>query len=188
MATPQATVLDALAQRLAKDPDGAYVDVDGVARSAREIDARVDAARGRFTAQVKGGDAFLRSAKAVLVFPGVVQAGMGVGGQYGEGALRIGGRTAAYYSIASASIGLQLGAQKKDIILVFLQEGALKGFQAKDGWQVGVDGSAVLVDLGAQASIDSTKYNQPIVGFVVGQKGLMYNLTLEGSKISKLKK
>src|SRR5713101_1933902 len=158
------------------------------AKTARAIEASVNAARGQFIAQVKGGDAFLRSAKAVLVFPGVVQAGIGIGGQYGEGALRIGGRTASYYSIASASIGLQLGAQHKDIILVFLQERALRSFQAKDGWQVGVDGSVVLADVGAQASIDSTKYNQPIVGFVVGQKGLMYNLTLEGSKISKLQK
>jgi len=158
------------------------------AKTARAIEASVNAARGQFIAQVKGGDAFLRSAKAVLVFPGVVQAGIGIGGQYGEGALRIGGRTASYYSIASASIGLQLGAQQKDIILVFLQERALRSFQAKDGWQVGVDGSVVLADVGAQASIDSTKYNQPIVGFVVGQKGLMYNLTLEGSKISKLQK
>jgi lipid-binding SYLF domain-containing protein len=158
------------------------------AKTAREIDASVSAARGRFVKQVKGADAFLRAAKAVLVFPGVVQAGLGVGGEYGEGALRIGGKTAGYYSIASGSIGLQLGAQKKDIILVFLQEAPLRSLQEKDTWQVGVDGSVVLANLGAEASIDSTKYNQPVVGFVVGQKGLMYNLTLEGSKISKLQR
>ena len=102
--------------------------------------------------------------------------------------LRIGAKTVEYYSIGAASIGLQLGAQKKDIILVFLQDSALKDFRASEGWQVGVDGSVVVVDLGADASIDTTKMNKPIVGFVVGQQGLMYNLTLEGSKISKLKK
>jgi lipid-binding SYLF domain-containing protein len=158
------------------------------AKTAQEIDAGVNAVLDRFTAQVKGSRQLLQTAKGVLVFAGVIKAGIGVGGEYGEGALRIRGRTAAYYSIASASIGLQLGAQKKDIVIVFLQDEALKKFQASEGWQVGVDGSVVLVDLGAGASLDTTKINQPIVGFVIGQKGLMYNLTLEGSKISKLKK
>lgn len=158
------------------------------AKTAKEIDASVDAALERFVKQVKGSAELLQVAKGVLVFAGVIKAGVGVGGEYGEGALRIGGKTAAYYSIASASVGLQFGAQMKDIILVFLQDEALRKFQASQGWQVGVDGSVVLIDVGAGGSIDTTKINQPIVGFVVGQKGLMYNLTLEGSKISKLKK
>jgi hypothetical protein len=109
-------------------------------------------------------------------------------GEYGEGALRIHSKTAAYYNIKAGSVGFQLGAQKKDIILVFLQQKALTDFRAANGWQAGVDGSVVLVNVGGQASIDSTKFNQPIVGFVVGQQGLMYNLTLEGSKISKMPK
>lgn len=158
------------------------------AKTAREIDASVNAALDRFMKQVKGSREFLRTAKGVLVFAEVIKAGAGIGGEYGEGALRIRGKTVAYYSIGSASIGLQLGIQQKDIILVFLQDKALKDFRAKEGWQVGVDGSVVIVDLGVQASIDSTKLNQPIVGFVSSQKGLMYNLTLEGSKISKMRK
>jgi len=160
----------------------------GHAKTAQEIDASVNAVLDRFMAQVKNSNQFLHNAKGVLVFAGVIKAGIGIGGEYGEGALRIGGKTAAYYSIGAASIGLQLGAQKKDIIIVFLQDEALKKFQMSQGWQVGVDGSVVVVDLGADASIDTTKINQPVVGFVIGQKGLMYNLTLEGSKISKLKK
>ncbi len=157
------------------------------AKTAREIDASVNAALDRFTIQVKGSKEFIQGAKGVLVFAEVLQAGAGIGGQYGEGALRIRGKTVAYYNITSASVGFQLGAQVKDIILVFLQDQALKDFRAKDGWQAGVDGSVVLLDQGAQASLDTTKFNQPIVGFVVGQKGLMYNLTLEGTKISKMK-
>jgi lipid-binding SYLF domain-containing protein len=158
------------------------------ARTAQEIDASANAALDRFYKQVGGSRELLQRAKGVLVLPGVIKAGIGVGGEYGEGALRVNGRTVAYYSIAAASIGLQLGAQKKDIIIVFLEESALNKFQVSQGWQVGVDGSVVLIDVGANASIDTSKINQPIVGFVVGQKGLMYNLTLEGSKISKLKK
>lgn len=158
------------------------------AKTAQEIDAGVNSVLDRFTKQVRGSRELLRTAKGVLVFAGVLKAGIGVGGEYGEGALRMGGRTAAYYSIAAASIGFQLGAQKKDIVIVFLQDEALRKFRASQGWQVGVDGSVVLIDVGAEASIDTTKINQPIVGFVIGQKGLMYNLTLEGTKISKLKK
>ncbi len=158
------------------------------ARSAQEIDASVTTVLNRFTQQVKGSRELLQTAKGVLVFADVIKAGIGVGGEYGEGALRIRGRTVAYYSIAAASIGIQFGVQKKDIIIVFLQDKALQDFQTSEGWQVGVDGSVVLVDLGAGGSIDSSKVNKPIVGFVVGQKGLMYNLTLEGAKITKLKK
>ncbi|MDP2857302.1 MAG: YSC84-related protein [Bacillota bacterium] len=158
------------------------------AKTAREIDVSVNAAMGRFMQQVKGSKEFLQASKGILVFAGVWKAGAGIGGQYGEGALRIRGQTVAYYNITSASIGFQLGIQKKDIILVFLQDSALRKFRASEGWQVGVDGAVVLVDQGAAASINTRKFDEPIVGFVVGEKGLMYNLTLEGSKISKMRK
>ena len=158
------------------------------AKTAKEIDTNVDASLERFTKEVKGADEFLKSAKGVLVLSGVVKGGIGIGGEYGEGALRIDGKTVDYYSTSAASIGFQLGGQKKDIMLVFMQEDALKKFRENSGWKVGVDGSVALVTLGAGASIDTTKINEPIVGFVFGQKGLMYNLTLEGSKFSKLKK
>jgi lipid-binding SYLF domain-containing protein len=161
------------------------------ARPAAQINTATDRALAQFTAQVRGGQQLLATAKGVLVFPDVIKAGAGIGAEFGEGALRVRGQTVAYYSFASASIGLQLGVQKKDIIIVFLQDAALSRFRAKgpnEGWQVGVDGSVVMVNVGAGASIDTEKINQPIIGFVVGQKGLMYNLTLEGSKITKINK
>jgi lipid-binding SYLF domain-containing protein len=158
------------------------------AATAQEIDARVNAALTRFYGEVVGARDLVQRSRGVLVFAGVIKAGIGIGGEYGEGALRVGGSTVAYYSIAAASIGFQLGAQRKDVVIVFLQDSALRKFRASEGWQVGADGSVVLVDVGAGTSIDSTKLNQPIVGFVVGQRGLMYNLTLEGSKITKMQK
>jgi lipid-binding SYLF domain-containing protein len=154
------------------------------AATAKELDAKVDAALDRFYKEVKGAQDFLNKAQGVCVFAGVVKAGLGIGGEYGEGALRIGGKTVDYYSIGSGSIGLQFGAQKKDVIIVFLEAGALDKFRKSSGWKAGVDGSVVLVDLGAGKSIDTKNIKAPIVGFIVGQKGLMYNLTLEGSKIS----
>jgi lipid-binding SYLF domain-containing protein len=161
---------------------------DAYAKTAKEIDVSVDVALENFHKQVKGGKDFLKSAKGVLVFPSVLKAGIGVGGEYGEGALRIGGKTVDYYNTAAASIGFQLGAQKKTIILVFMQQEALKNFRASSGWKAGVDGSVALITVGVEGSIDTTKIKDPIVGFVFGQKGLMYNLTLEGSKYTKLKK
>lgn len=158
------------------------------AATAAKIDAKVDAALERFHKEVKGAAEFLQAAKGVLVFAGVIKAGIGIGGERGEGALRIGGKTVDYYSITSASIGLQLGAQKKDVILVFMESQALDKFRASEGWKAGLDGSVALIDIGVGKSIDTATVKAPIVGFVVGQQGLMYNLTLEGSKIHKLKK
>ncbi len=156
------------------------------AKSAKEIDVRVDTALERFNNDIKGGKEFLKTAKGVLVFPSVIKAGIGIGGEYGEGALRINGKTVDYYSTAAASIGFQLGAQSKTVIVVFMQADALKKFRASSGWEAGVDGSVALIELGAGGSIDTTNIKSPIVGFVFGNKGLMYNLTLEGSKYTKI--
>ena len=157
-----------------------------LAKSAKEIDISVDVALEQFEEDIKGGKEFLNSAKGVLVFPSVIKAGIGVGGEYGEGALRIGGKTADYYSTAAASIGFQLGAQSKRVIVVFMQEAALKKFRESQGWEAGVDGSVALIKLGAGGTIDTTNIKSPIVGFVFSNKGLMYNLTLEGSKYTKI--
>ena len=158
------------------------------AASATEIDIKVDAAIKRFKTEVQGGAIFLKKAKGVLVFPEVMKAGFGIGGEYGEGALRINGKTVDYYSTASASIGFQMGAQLKTVVMVFLQQGALDKFRKSSGWEAGVDGSVALIQLGAGKDINTVNMNDPIVGFVFSNKGLMYNLTLEGSKITRLKK
>ncbi len=93
-----------------------------------------------------------------------------------------------YYSTAAASIGFQIGAQLKTVVLVFLAEEALKQFRASDGWKAGVDGSVALVTLGAGKDLNTVNMKEPIVGFVISNKGLMYNLTLEGSKFTRLKR
>ncbi len=156
------------------------------AASETEIDIKVDATLKLFQTEVLGGEEFLKRAKGVMVFPDIVKAGLFVGGEYGEGALRIDGKTAAFYSTAAASIGFQLGVQQKAVMLVFLEEPALKSFRASDGWEVGVDGSVAVVEWGKGVDINSHDFNDPIVGFVFNNKGLMYNLTLEGSKITKI--
>ena len=154
--------------------------------SAKEIDIRGDAALKRFKKEVEGGNEFLKKAEGILVFPRVIKAGAIIGGEYGEGALRIKGMTKQYYSTASASLGFQLGAQAKSLVLVFLSKKALSDFRNSDGWKAGVDGSVAVIKWGAGEDINTIDIKDPIVGFVFGNKGLMYNLTIEGSKFSKI--
>lgn len=157
------------------------------AASAGEIDSEVDRALDAFQ-KIEGAKAFLSVSEGALVFPKVYKAGIGIGGEYGEGALRVGGKTVDYYSTAAASFGFQLGAQAKSIVILFMKTSALQQFRESEGWKVGVDGSVALVDLGVGAAVDTTNIKDPVIGFVFGQKGLMYNLTLEGAKFTKLDK
>jgi lipid-binding SYLF domain-containing protein len=163
---------------------GGFIPVS-YAATAKEIEANVDAALKLFH-QVKGGKELLQKAKGVLVLPGVFKAGFIVGGEYGEGALRIGGKTVDYYSIAAGSFGLQIGAQKKNIVILFMEEGALKSFRASAGWKVGADGSVAAINVGAGASVDTTQVKETIVSVIFGQKGLMANVTIEGAKLTKI--
>lgn len=156
------------------------------AASKSKIDRRVDKALAEFRDQIGGADAVLNRAVGVLVFPSIKKAGIGIGGEYGEGALRIGGRTRAYYSSAAASIGFQLGAQARRQIIVFLDQGALDKFRSSQGWEIGVDASVTVITLDAGGQIDTKELNQPIVAFIFDGKGLMYNLALEGSKITRI--
>ena len=162
--------------------------VASYAATANEIDANVNASLDRFVKEVKGAQEFLNTADGVLIIPKVMQGGVVVGGEYGEGALRIGGKTVAYYNIASASFGAQLGAQQKDIILVFMSQKVLKKFRTSKNWRAGVDAKVTLINVGVDESLSTMKFKQPVVGFVFGQKGLMAGATIEGSKFTKLKK
>ncbi len=156
------------------------------AASAEKIDRRSDEAIANFKKEISGSEVFLAQAAGYLIFPRVVKAGLGVGGEYGEGALRIGGKTVDYYSTKSGSIGFQAGAQAKSIIIIFMTQESLDKFRNSNGWKVGVDGSVALIDVGAGKTIDTNNVRDPVVGFIFGSKGLMYNLTLEGSKFSKI--
>jgi len=158
------------------------------AATGREIDVSADVALERFVQEVDGGGTLLKSAKGVLIMPNVFKAGIGIGGEYGEGALRVHGRTVDYYNLIAASWGLQLGAQKKTVILIFLQDQALQKFRMSKGFKIGGDASVALIKVGAGGMADSETFKQPIIGFVIGQKGLMYNLSLEGAKFTKIKR
>ncbi len=158
------------------------------AASKVEIDAKVKATISVFYEQVKSGKELARKAEGMLVFPEVYKAGIGIGGEYGEGALLIKGKTVDYYSTAAASIGFQLGAQIKSQVILFMTRKALKEFRNSDGWKAGADGSIAVATIGADGSIDTETAKDPIIGFIFSNKGLMYNLTFEGAKMSRIKK
>lgn len=158
------------------------------AASKDELDAEVREAVNSFYQHTSAGKELAAKASGMLVFPNVIKAGVGVGGEYGEGALLVGGRPVAYYNIASASIGFQLGAQARSQIVLFMTPASLSKFRNSKGWKAGVDGSVALATLGAGGAIDSDTAKKPIIGFIFSNKGLMYNLTFEGSKISRINK
>ncbi len=156
------------------------------AASAAEIETDVNATLSRFYLNVNGSRDLASRAAGILVFPSIVKAGIGIGGEYGEGAMRINGKTAGYYNSVSASVGFQLGVQTRSVIIMFMTEDALRSFRRKNGWKVGVDGSVALVTLGVGGAVDTNQIRKPVIGFILDEKGLMYNLTLEGSKISRI--
>jgi lipid-binding SYLF domain-containing protein len=141
-----------------------------------------------FVRQIGGARELANKAHGILVFPSVIKAGFGIGGEYGEGLLIVDKRPAGYYNLISASFGFQLGAQERAVIIMFMTQSALDTFYRRAGWKVGVDGSVAIITVGIGGSIDTDKVTEPVIGFILDQKGLMYNLTLEGSKISKIKR
>ena len=160
--------------------------VPAEAAKKKKIDRRVAKALVEFHEIVGNADDLLERAAGVLIFPNIKKGGIGIGAEGGNGALQINGETVAYYSTYGASIGFQLGFQVRRQILIFLQKEALDAFRNSENWEIGVDGSVTLVTLDAGGEVSSETFNDPVIGFIYGGKGLMYNLTLEGNKISEI--
>lgn len=156
------------------------------AASATEINARADLALNRLLAESPAAQAIDQRAVAVLVFPGIVKAGFGFGGQYGEGVLRRNDMAVGYYSIASASFGLQIGAQSYAQVMYFMTEDALRALDRVGGFEIGADANVAVINAGKGIDVSSTTLQDPVVAFVVGQQGLMAGVTIEGSKITRI--
>jgi lipid-binding SYLF domain-containing protein len=152
----------------------------------QKTDADADATLSRLMSTVGGSREVIAKARGVLVFPSVVSAGLGIGGEYGEGVLQVGNFVEDYYSIASVSVGLQIGAQSKALVFLFMTQDSLDKFRRSQGWSVGADASVAVLRVGANGALDLTSVNAPVVAFVMTNAGLMANLTLEGTKITRL--
>ena len=151
-----------------------------------DINAGVDSTLSRLYDSAPESRQLVARAAGVLVFPSVLSVSFGVGAEHGNGALRVAGKTVGYYDTTAGSVGFQAGAQSKAIVVLFMTPDSLARFQNANGWTAGVDATVAVADVGANGSIDTNTIQQPVVGFVLNNSGLMAGVSLQGSKISKL--
>jgi lipid-binding SYLF domain-containing protein len=156
------------------------------AASETQIDTRVSETLVYFNSINSENRVLGDKAAGVLVFPRVMKGGVGVGAEFGEGVLQVNGKTVGYYSVGAASVGLTLGLAKHSEIIMFMTQDSLNKFTSSDGWSIGADAGITVVSGGASGTYDTQTQQKPILGFVFAEKGLIGDLSFEGSKISKL--
>ena len=158
------------------------------AASKTELDARVRTAMTELYERSPASKELANKAAGVLVFPRAIKVGLGFGGKVGEGVLLVNGVPVQYYRLTAGSFGFQLGAQARSEVLMFMTADALANFRNSQGWEAGVDGSVALIEFGVGESVNTNSGRDPIIGFVYGNKGLMYDLSLEGTKYWQIEK
>lgn len=166
----------------------AFVGNAALAADAAELNKEATASLQSLYAQVPAAKALGQKAKAILVFPSITKAGLVIGGQYGEGVLIRGGKTAGYYSTAGASYGLQAGVQKYGYAMMFMTDAALQALNKVEGFEVGVGPTVVVMDEGVAANATTATLKEDIYAFVFDQKGLMAGIGIQGTKITKITK
>ena len=158
----------------------------GIGLTATEIDHNADIALNKLFKTTPAAVKLSKTAKAILIYPEILKAGLGIGGQHGEGALRKNGKTVAYYSTVAGSYGLQIGAQSFGFAMFFMDDASLKYLNSSDGWDVGVGPSVVLVDEGMARTMTKTTIENTVYVFTFNQGGLMAGMGIQGSKITRI--
>ena len=156
------------------------------AATAKEINRDVDRELRNLYRTTPAAKKLAKIAKGILVFPRVIKGGLIIGGQYGEGALRVDGKTTSYFNTVAASWGLQAGAQSFGYALFFLDDAGLQYLEKSEGWEIGVGPTVVLVDKGVARTLTTTTAKDGIYAFIFHQKGLMAGFGIQGSKITKI--
>jgi lipid-binding SYLF domain-containing protein len=156
------------------------------AESRHAIDVGYQETLDRLYTTTPGSRELVAKARGVLVFPRVISAGLVVGGAYGEGQLREHGRVDGYYRTTTGSVGWQIGAQSRALVFLFMTEDSLQRFRASKGFSGGVDASVAVLKVGANGAIDANAAMEPTVAFVMTNAGLMANLSLEGTKVTRI--
>ena len=152
---------------------------------AAQIEARVDATQSYLFERYPGTQSLANDANGILFMPLVTEAGFGIGGAYGRGALRINGVTVDYYSSTKATLGLQIGAQQYAHALFFMTEAALGNFRRSSGWAAGADLRYATPDEGASIGKETTELD-PVIALIFGQQGLIAGATLSGVKYTRI--
>lgn len=151
-----------------------------------ELNSKADAALARLYQTAPSSRELVARAKGVLIFPSVYEAGWVVGGEYGKGILRVDGVPENYYQTVKGSVGFQLGAQSKAMILLFMTQDSLEKFRRSNGWEAGADATVAVADIGANGDIGTNITQQPVIGFVMTNAGLMAGVSLQGAKFSRI--
>lgn len=167
---------------------GGFTPESAYAASAANINRDADQALATLTKNHEIASAIAAKARAVLIFPNIVKAGLGFGGSYGEGVLRQGGKNVAYYNSVSGSFGLQIGAQTYGYVVFLMNDGAVKYLRESKGWEIGVGPTVVVVNEGVAKNLSSTTLQDDAYAFIFGQQGLMAGVSIEGSKISRIER
>ena len=156
------------------------------ARSAAQITAQGRAALRQLEQTEPRSRRFAHDAKGILVFPAIFKAGIVFGGESGNGVLFTGGRTAGFYNLSGGTWGLQIGAQKFSYVVFFMNDGSLRYLNKSGGFAVGTGPSVAIINKGAGAEANSTTLTKDVYAFPFNQTGLMADLTLQGTKITRI--
>jgi lipid-binding SYLF domain-containing protein len=167
---------------------GMMIAAPGLAATKAEIDKRVTTTMSEFDSLHAGNAKLVKKSAGVLVFPRVTKGGAGVAAEHGEGVLQVDGKTVGYYSIGAASVGLTLGVANHSEVIMFMNQESLDKFTKSDGWSMGGDAEVTVVSKSADSEYDSMTNDKPILAFGFAEKGLIADLSMDGTKISKLKK
>ncbi|SLN27922.1 hypothetical protein ROJ8625_01163 [Roseivivax jejudonensis] len=152
----------------------------------QRIDARVDATLAALYRQYPGTQQLRDKSTGILVMPLVTEAGLGLGGAYGRGALRVNGATVDYYSTTRASAGLQIGAQQYAHVLFFMTESALTNFRRSPGWTAGANVEYAIPEGGETLAAETLTSTSPVIAVIFGQSGLRAGATVEGTKYTRI--
>ena len=158
----------------------------GTSESRHAVDSGYQDTLDRLYASTPGSRELVAKSRGVLVFPRVISAGLVLGGAYGEGQLREHGHIDSYYRTTTGSVGWQIGAQSRAIVILFMTEDALKRFEDSKGWSGGVDASVAVLTVGANGALDANAERAPTLAFIMTNGGLMAGVTLEGTKVTRL--
>jgi lipid-binding SYLF domain-containing protein len=165
---------------------GAVLAQDQGKTEAAKLASESQAALQKLTSSVPLAAELQKTAVAILVFPSITKAGLGIGGQYGEGTLLKKDTAAAYYKTTGASFGLQAGGQKYGYAMFFTSPKAVTELDNAKGFEVGVGPSVVVVDEGMGKSTTTNTLKDDVYAFIFSQKGLMAGLGIQGNKIKKI--
>lgn len=156
------------------------------AAQRQALNAQADNALTRLYREARDSEALVKQARGVLVFPSFISAGFIIGGASGQGVLREDGKTVSYHRMTEGSVGLLAGAQSQAVFILFMTDDSLSRFKSSNGWTVGADAGVTMLTVGADARVTGRTAQQPVVGFVLTNSGLMGSLSLNGSRITPL--